>query len=68
MKKMNLESFGVQEMTQEELMAIEGGSIFSKTWGGIKAAAEFVADVAVDVWEWCVEHGHTDTNNPGFTV
>lgn len=56
MKNLDLDKLGVQEMTQEEMLLVEGGSIFTKAWGSIKAGAKWVANAAEDTWEWLCKH------------
>lgn len=56
MKNLDLDKLGVQEMTQEEMLLVEGGSIFTKAWGGIKEGAKWVANAAEDTWEWLCKH------------
>ncbi|NDV68609.1 hypothetical protein [Dysgonomonas sp. 25] len=48
MMNLDLEKLGLRELTEEEMITIEGGSIFTKAWDGIKNAAEAVADFVVD--------------------
>ncbi|MDR1500980.1 MAG: hypothetical protein LBT43_00805 [Prevotella sp.] len=50
MKQFDLSKLGVQELNEQELLTIEGGSIFSKAWNGIKAAGEFIGDCAEYAW------------------
>jgi hypothetical protein len=38
MKGLNLNAYGVEEMNQQEMMNVEGGSIFSKIGDAIGAA------------------------------
>ncbi len=50
---MNLENLGVQEMSTEEAMKIEGGSWFSRQ-------AEAVGNALKDAYEWCKDTLHVD--------
>jgi hypothetical protein len=48
MKNFDLEAYGVSEMTQSEMMDVDGGNIFDDIWNGIKAAANWVAQIFTD--------------------
>lgn len=52
----DLESYGVVEMTQQEMLTVEGGSWLSSAWNGIKTAAVAVADAVADAAVWVYEH------------
>lgn len=47
MNKLNLASYGVEEMRMQEMRTIDGGNIFSDAWKAIKGA----------VGEWFEENG-----------
>jgi lactobin A/cerein 7B family class IIb bacteriocin len=53
MKKLNLSSYGVEEMSQQEMLNVEGGC---KLWNAICDAAEAVAGAIVDAYQWAVGH------------
>jgi hypothetical protein len=78
-EKFDLQAMGLTELTEQEMLDIDGGSIFGSIWNGIKAVgeaiadaaeavAEAVADAAEAVWKWCIEHGHTSDGRPGGAV
>jgi hypothetical protein len=54
MKTFDLCACGVAEMTQQEMLEIDGGNIFGDAWNWIKGAAE---DVAEWTTEYVKEHG-----------
>jgi hypothetical protein len=60
MKTLDLYAFSVEEMTQREMLEIDGGNIFVDAWNGIKVAAETVAAYAKYYWakfeQWLAEH------------
>jgi hypothetical protein len=48
MEKLDLNALGVVEMTQEEMILVDGGNIFVDAWNAIKDAAEAVWDAVCD--------------------
>jgi hypothetical protein len=56
MKSFDLNAFGVREMTQQEMLDVDGGSI----WGWIKNAAvdtwEWIEYAAEETWDWLTDH------------
>jgi hypothetical protein len=55
MKNFDLEAYGVSEMTQLEMMEVDGGNIFGDIWDGIKAAASWIAQTIADAIASLVE-------------
>jgi hypothetical protein len=53
MKKLNLSSYGVEEMSQQEMLNVEGGG---KVLKAIGKAAKAVADAAKAAYNWAKEH------------
>jgi hypothetical protein len=64
MKDLNLSAYGVTEMTQQEMLSIDGGNIFKDAVNWVKNAAEDVVDwvggAAQDVAEFAKKYGNTD--------
>ncbi|GHT01067.1 hypothetical protein AGMMS49525_00850 [Bacteroidia bacterium] len=56
MKNLDLNAYGVSEMSQQEMKDVEGGSIFGKIVDWVEDAAEWVEDAAETAWNWCKEH------------
>jgi hypothetical protein len=60
MKTFDLNAYGVTEMTQQEMLTVEGGNIFEDAWNWIKAAGEYVGAAASYYWSefcaWYAEH------------
>jgi len=49
MKQFDLTNLGVQELNEQELLAVEGGNVFKKIGAAVVTAANAVADAAVAV-------------------
>jgi hypothetical protein len=72
MKKLNLSSYGVEEMSQQEMLNVEGGcKVFKAIGNAAKAvagaiadAAEAVADAAVVAYNWASEHVNQGNQGP----
>jgi hypothetical protein len=75
MRNLDLNAYGVREMTQREILSIDGGSIFSAIGDWFSDAAEWVEEAVEDacewigeaakaVWEGMKKYGNTD-GNPG---
>jgi hypothetical protein len=63
MSKLNLSSYGVEELNQQEMLNVEGGNVFKAIGKAAKAvanavsvAAEAVADAAVAAYNWASDH------------
>lgn len=46
MKNLKLENFGVTEMNQDEMLAVEGGGWLSRAWHNLTQALQ-------DAYDWC---------------
>jgi hypothetical protein len=68
MKHFNLNAYGVEEMTTQEMQLIDGGNIFKKIGEAIEAAAEWVGQAAQDVWEFMTDHDRGVTKGPTGNV
>jgi len=55
MKNLDLMSYGVVEMGQQEMLMIEGGNIFKKIGNAISDAVSAVEDAAIAVCNALVE-------------
>ena len=55
MNRLDLNALGVSEMSQEEMVVIEGGNVFQAIGNAVAGAAQAVAAAAVAVAEWVVE-------------
>jgi hypothetical protein len=51
MKTFDLHACGVEEMTQCEMLEIDGGNIFGDAWNWIRDAAEDVGEWAEEAFE-----------------
>ncbi|MDR3340405.1 MAG: hypothetical protein LBT25_10015 [Candidatus Symbiothrix sp.] len=64
MKTFDLNAYGVTEMTQQEMLTVEGGNIFQGAWNWIKGAGEYVGAAAQYYWAefcaWCAEQEGID--------
>jgi hypothetical protein len=51
MKKLDLNAYGVTEMNQQEMMNVEGGSIFTAIGNAINATIEAIGQACVWVYD-----------------
>jgi hypothetical protein len=61
MKNFDLNAYGVTEMSQQEMLSIDGGNIFKDAWNAICDAAE-------TVWDWIKEHVRLGIIPSGGTI
>jgi hypothetical protein len=54
--KLNLSSYGVEELNQQEMLNVEGGGFLKKVGEAIATAATAVAGAVVAAYEWAVDH------------
>jgi hypothetical protein len=60
MKKFDLSAYGVMEMSQQEMLSVDGGNIFADAWNAICDAAGAVWDWICGAGEWVGEHCEFD--------
>ncbi|MDR2144839.1 MAG: hypothetical protein LBE91_00060 [Tannerella sp.] len=61
MNRLDLNALGVAEMSQDELISVEGGSIWSAIGDAFEAACEAIGEA----WEWVKENTEIVVNGGG---
>ena len=65
MKQFDLTNLGVQELNEQELLAVEGGNVLKKIGAAVAAAVKAVAEVAGEVWDWlCIQAQNAPEPDP----
>ena len=63
MKNLDLNAYGVQEMSMQEMQIVDGGNIFKKIGEAIESACEWIGQAAEDVWDFMKDNGRKDGNS-----